>query len=259
MLGTNISKKILTKNKKCDIIFIEKVKKYLRKDFIMEKSQHSLLRERIEQHKIKNIESKKDDEQAKNIADELVFILEELYPSHSFERKSQLTYKQIFSVQKELKSVERKINPLFEDRKIIPDGGVIWMDKKYPILITEMKRQGTNKERLKEGKTRQAVGNAIERLGKNVLACKTMFENVPIFPFICFCRGCDFLEATVLSKLYALNSFYDINIFYGDLSSYVEKPFNIYTNTTEEQWDNDFLAEKMLETAINAIEYFIKR
>ena len=225
----------------------------------MEKSQHSLLRERIEQHKIKNIESKKDDEQAKNIADELVFILEELYPSHSFERKSQLTYKQIFSVQKELKSVERKINPLFEDRKIIPDGGVIWMDKKYPILITEMKRQGTNKERLKEGKTRQAVGNAIERLGKNVLACKTMFENVPIFPFICFCRGCDFLEATVLSKLYALNSFYDINIFYGDLSSYVEKPFNIYTNTTEEQWDNDFLAEKMLETAINAIEYFIKR
>ena len=46
-------------------------------------------------------------------------------------------------------------------------------EQKYPILITEMKNQGTNDLRLKEGKKKQAKGNAIERLGKNVIGFRT--------------------------------------------------------------------------------------
>lgn len=58
-----------------------------------------------------------------------------------------------------------------------PDGGILRMldceDKSYPILIGEMKSQGTNDQRLKEGKPRQSQGNAIERLGKNVIGFRT--------------------------------------------------------------------------------------
>jgi len=58
-----------------------------------------------------------------------------------------------------------------------PDGGILYIvtkdEQKYPILITEMKNQGTNDLRLKEGKKKQAKGNAIERLGKNVIGFRT--------------------------------------------------------------------------------------
>ena len=40
-------------------------------------------------------------------------------------------------------------------------------NEKSPLVIAEIKRQGTNKERLQEGKTKQATGNAIERLKNN--------------------------------------------------------------------------------------------
>ena len=54
-----------------------------------------------------------------------------------------------------------------------PDGGVIYLTDRdnnmYPILIGEVKKQGTNDKREEEGKGKQAQGNAVERLGKNVI------------------------------------------------------------------------------------------
>src|SRR5438128_2373949 len=54
-----------------------------------------------------------------------------------------------------------------------PDGGILSIVDHHgglhPILISEVKNQGTNTERLAEGKPKQAQGNAIERLGKNVI------------------------------------------------------------------------------------------
>ena len=54
-----------------------------------------------------------------------------------------------------------------------PDGGilsVIGLDGvRHPILIVEVKNQGTNDLRATEGLASQAKGNAIERLGKNVI------------------------------------------------------------------------------------------
>ena len=67
------------------------------------------------------------------------------------------------------KGVRKEFNYEFADRTIIPDGGILYLIKnkeKFPLVIAEIKRQGTNKERLKEGKAKQATGNAIERLGK---------------------------------------------------------------------------------------------
>jgi type II restriction enzyme len=43
----------------------------------------------------------------------------------------------------------------------------------YPVLIAEVKNQGTNDLRAEEGLLKQAKGNAIERLGKNLLGLRT--------------------------------------------------------------------------------------
>lgn len=53
----------------------------------------------------------------------------------------------------------------FDTSSMRPDGGILSLvDKKnnaYPILITEVKNQGTNDLRELEGKPKQARGNAI--------------------------------------------------------------------------------------------------
>lgn len=76
-----------------------------------------------------------------------------------------------------------------------PDGGILSIVDHdhglHPILISEVKNQGTNTERLAEGKPRQAQGNAIERLGKNVIGFRTAMLPEGIMPFICFGYGCD--------------------------------------------------------------------
>lgn len=83
---------------------------------------------------------------------------------------------------------------------IKPDGGFLMLtDKdanKYPILMTEVKNQGTNDKRATEGLKKQAQGNAIERLGKNVIGLRTYMANEEIFPFVCFGYGCDFAEGS---------------------------------------------------------------
>ncbi len=79
-----------------------------------------------------------------------------------------------------------------------PDGGILSIvandEKRYPVLITEVKNQGTNDLRAQEGKTKQAKGNAIERLGKNVIGFRTAMMTESIVPFICFGHGCDFAD-----------------------------------------------------------------
>jgi hypothetical protein len=46
--------------------------------------------------------------------------------------------------------------------------------------------------RAQEGLQKQAKGNAIERLGKNVIGFRTALLHESIFPFVCFGGGCDF-------------------------------------------------------------------
>ena len=217
-------------------------------------TQHDLLRERYNQHIIKNKYSKIDDITLKEANEQLLDILNNAYSNHSFSRTSSLTFNQIETF------INRRfeINFDYSRRKVLPDGGVIWMDNKYPILITEAKRQGTNEERLKEGKTQQAVGNAIERLGKNLIVFKNLFENEDILPFICFCWGCDFKNNTVLAKLYSLNSFYEINTLYTDTTNMRNKPFNILIKPNA-AFSNEEMILPMLTVADYAIQYFERK
>ena len=97
-----------------------------------------------------------------------------------------------------------------------PDGGIIMLQRRdnilYPILISEKKNQGTNDLREIEGKPRQAKGNAIERLGKNVIGFRTALSRESIFPFVCFGDGCDFAEdSSIIDRVVTIAMFGSLN------------------------------------------------
>lgn len=104
----------------------------------------------------------------------------------------------------------------FESSNIRPDGGILFMKSKkgklYPILIAEVKNQGTNVLRLKEGLKEQARGNAIERLGKNVIGLRAAMSPESIFPFVCFGFGCDFAtNSSILDRVVTIAMFGKLN------------------------------------------------
>ena len=90
------------------------------------------------------------------------------------------------------------LNPSGKGASIEPDGGIIVMVKKdsgsnildwVPILSAESKHQESD------------VGNAVERFFKNYNALKELFEQLDIFPYLCFAQGNGFLSDFILNKL----------------------------------------------------------
>ena len=107
----------------------------------------------------------------------------------------------------------------FETSSIKPDGGILSLldadGRKYPILISEVKNQGTNDLRAQEGLLKQAKGNAIERLGKNVIGLRAALLHESIFPFVCFGYGCDFIEnSSILDRVSTIAMFGKLNTTY---------------------------------------------
>ena len=106
---------------------------------------------------------------------------------------------------------------LFNTSSMRPDGGILYLVSKdeqeiFPILITEVKNQGTNDLRLLEGKPKQSKGNAIERLGKNVIGFRTALLHEAIFPFVCFGDGCDFApDSSILDRVITIAMFGNLN------------------------------------------------
>jgi type II restriction enzyme len=121
--------------------------------------------------------------------------------------------------------------------RMSPDGGIIYLidkkNKKYPLLISEAKTQGTNDKRIIEGKKQQSMGNAIERLGKNVIGFRALLNDEEIFPFICFADGCDFFDGSYIvdrvsvifyfSKLNTVNLYNYKNLAYGSFFYRIQK------------------------------------
>ncbi len=239
-------------------------------------SQSDLLRERVEQHKPKNVNSKLDDRSVYQAMQQVIeylqgrFKLETDFPDIDivFEKDIKVEYMVDFISQN---GSRREFDFSFIGRKIKPDGGVLFLiqkgatDKKpskKPILIAEVKRQGTNDKRRQEGKARQATGNAIERLGKNLTGIRAMMNHESITPFVCFGSGCDFAESekTVLSKVSMLNEFYPLNKTYvykrdgsADKNDYA--PVSMYFR--EENWSTEEMFDIMKEIAETAFRYYI--
>jgi type II restriction enzyme len=105
----------------------------------------------------------------------------------------------------------------FDSSTMRPDGGILSiLDKNgqpHPILIAEKKNQGTNDLRALEGMVKQAKGNAIERLGKNVIGFRTAMKTESIFPFVCFGDGCDFDDdSSILDRVVTIAQFGKLNV-----------------------------------------------
>jgi Restriction endonuclease EcoRI len=145
-----------------------------------------------------------------------------------------------------------------------PDGGILSMvdndDHLHPILIVEVKNQGTNDLRAAEGKPRQAMGNAIERLGKNVIGFRTAMLPQGIMPFVCFGYGCDFADgSSILDRVVTIAMFGPLNevnvVNQGEAGQFNRGSFFF----REAKWTRDEMVDVMLDVARRSIHYYFAR
>lgn len=142
-----------------------------------------------------------------------------------------------------------------------PDGGFLYMvardGKRYPVLITEKKNQGTNDLREQEGKKKQAKGNAIERLGKNVIGLRAAMLSENIFPFICFGDGCDFEKgSSIIDRVITIAMFGELNVEH----LHNEPPFNrgsFYFRA--KQWTENEMFALSEHAAVSAVFYYFSK
>ncbi len=239
-------------------------------------SQHSALRKRTEQHKPKNNKSKIDD---KEVYQSMELVRSYLKAKKEFQVFFQGEWDLEFSKDIKIKNmiefikrkkIRREFNYEFLERSIVPDGGILYLTNRltgdlYPLVIAEIKRQGTNNERLAEGKSKQATGNAIERLGKNLIGVRAMMNYEKITPFVCFGWGCDFKinseeTGTVRSKVVMMNEFYDLNkiyVFKKDGSADVNDYAPVSMFFREERWSIEEMYDIMKEIAEASIRYYL--
>jgi type II restriction enzyme len=123
-----------------------------------------------------------------------------------------------------------------------------------------VKNQGTNDLRKKEGKPKQSKGNAIERLGKNVIGLRTALRNESIFPFVCFGYGCDFEpDSSILDRVVT------IALFGGLCETYLhdEGPHGLFDRGSyyfrPEKWFVGEMSSVMFDIANRAIMYYYSK
>ncbi len=149
----------------------------------------------------------------------------------------------------------------FDTSAMRPDGGILSMEdgdaQLYPILIVEVKNQGTNELRRAEGKPAQAKGNAIERLGKNVIGFRTAMLGEGIVPFICFGDGCDFADSSsILDRVVTIAMFGPLNrlqvVKEGEHGQFGRGSFFF----RHEAWTAEEMEPLMYEVAERSINYY---
>ena len=142
-----------------------------------------------------------------------------------------------------------------------PDGGILFIKaqdgKRYPILISEAKRQGTNDDRALEGLKKQSKGNAIERLGKNVIGFRAMCVNESIFPFVVFGQGIDFEEgSSILDRVSVIALFNPLNrtsVHNEGVAKNLQRG-SFYFRV--QKWTVDEMTSVMIDIAKQSIEYY---
>ncbi len=143
-----------------------------------------------------------------------------------------------------------------------PDGGVVMLERldglHFPVLISECKNQGTNKRRLAEGKPRQAMGNAVERLGKNVIGMRTAMLQESVFPFVCFGNGEDFEEgSSIRDRVATIAMFGELNKTYLHVQSDKFNRGSFYFR--EEEWTGLEMFDIAYDIAEKSIYYYFSK
>ena len=126
-------------------------------------------------------------------------------------------------------------------------------------MIAEVKNQGTNDLRAEEGLPKQAKGNAIERLGKNLIGLRTALMRESIFPFVCFGYGCDFeANSSILDRVTTMAMFGQLNKTY--LHNEEGGKFNrgsFYFRP--KQWTVQEMQEVMKDIAERSVLYYFSK
>lgn len=160
---------------------------------------------------------------------------------------------------------ESEFHHHFDKTNIKPDGGILHIEGGsdssfiYPILIAEVKHQGTNNLRKEEGLPKQAKGNAIERLGKNVIGLRAALMRESIFPFVCFGYGCDFEEdSSILDRVTTIAMFGKLN------KTYLHNCENGKLNRgsfyfREDEWTIKEMADVMTDIAVRSVHYYFSK
>jgi len=153
----------------------------------------------------------------------------------------------------------------FDTSSIRPDGGILFIQGKpddkltYPILIAEVKNQGTNDLRANEGLPRQARGNAIERLGKNLIGLRAALLRESIFPFVCFGYGCDFEpDSSILDRVTTMAMFGRLNTtqLYNEQGGKINRGSFYFR---PEPWSVTEMATIMKDIAERSILYYFSK
>lgn len=209
-----------------------------------------------------NYISKRQEKTLEISVSEVVKTLRCEFPGVKFDLVSQLYIKDIIdNLSKSFRDVDFKY--YHERSSMRPDGGILSIvdksDNKYPILISEKKNQGTNDLRALEGKKKQAKGNAIERLGKNVIGFRAAMLNESIFPFICFGDGCDFHESsTIIDRVVTIAMFGHLNKVYLHNS-----PCNRFNRGSYffkvEEWTKNEMFDICLDIARSSVYYYYSK
>lgn len=152
----------------------------------------------------------------------------------------------------------------FDASTMRPDGGILSLVDKsgqlFPILILEKKNQGTNDLRKLEGKEKQSKGNAIERLGKNVIGFRTALKGESIFPFVCFGDGCDFADdSSILDRVVTIAQFGRLNVEHlhkqGANNEFERGTFYFRV----QEWTEEEMAMKSLSIAEKSVYYYFSK
>lgn len=153
----------------------------------------------------------------------------------------------------------------FPNTYMSPDGGILSImsvddERIFPVLITEVKNQGTNDLREREGLKKQAMGNAIERLGKNVIGFRAMMLEDGIIPFVCFGYGWDFHEgSSILDRVKTIAMFGELNkvnvIPEGEEGLFNRGSFFFRL----EPWSLEEMSDVMFDVGSRAIHYYFAK
>ena len=226
---------------------------------------HQLRKDRSLKSPIINVTSAKQEADIVKALRRVVAQLEaEFGTKISFYHKSQWHLKDIVS---ELKRAFPKVKFTynFDTSTLRPDGGVLFINGpandpySYPILISEVKNQGTNDLRAEEGLPKQSKGNAIERLGKNVIGLRASLLRESIFPFVCFGYGCDFAEdSSILDRVSTIAMFGQLNKTH--LHNEEQGKFNrgsFYFR--QKAWSVDEMTKIMTDIASRSVLYYFSK
>lgn len=216
-----------------------------------------LLRLRTNQHIPKNTLSKDDDKKVAKVMERVVAYLSNRYDlegmGYYFEYVKSVKLSELIDI---IKSYDKRHDFAVltkQDSYMKPDGGILLLRKrdneayKKVVLAVEMKRQGTNDKRIAEGKKKQSQGNAIERLGKNLIGIRATLQYEKVTPFVCFGWGVDFAEgSSIRDRVITMNEFYPLNqIFVHKRENY--SPVSMYFR--EQEWSEDELYAIMKDIA----------